>query len=93
MPAKACLGKPGVCRLGGVEFIYTSVSRDDTLSLVDTARSARQVRSSVRRSGATSDLEVTLGVAATICYRHSAFGGRCAPRCPHRGPPGSLRGD
>jgi hypothetical protein len=26
MPAKACLGKPGVCRLGCVEFIYTFVS-------------------------------------------------------------------
>ena len=26
------LGKPGVCRLGSVEFIYTCVSRADTLS-------------------------------------------------------------
>ena len=37
MPAKVCLVKPGVCRLRCVEFIYTSVSRDDTLSLVTTA--------------------------------------------------------
>ena len=37
MPARFCLGKPGACRLGCVEFIYTSVSRNDTLSLVTTA--------------------------------------------------------
>ena len=35
--SQLCLGKPGVCRLGCVEFIYTSVSRNDTLSLVTTA--------------------------------------------------------
>ena len=28
--SQVCLGKPGVCRLGCVEFIYTSVSRVDT---------------------------------------------------------------
>ena len=32
-----CLRKPSVCRLGCVEFIYTSVSGADTLSFVTTA--------------------------------------------------------
>src|SRR5262249_14272782 len=35
-----CLGNTRVCRLGCVEFIYTSVSRVDTLSLVTTADAA-----------------------------------------------------
>jgi len=35
--SQVCLGKIGVCQLGCVEFIYTSVSRNDTLSLLTTA--------------------------------------------------------
>jgi hypothetical protein len=34
--SQVCLGRTGACRLGYAEFIYTSVSRVDTLSLVTT---------------------------------------------------------
>ena len=37
-----CLGKTGVCQLGCVEFIYTSVSPTDTLSFVTTPHAAPQ---------------------------------------------------
>jgi hypothetical protein len=37
-----CLGETGVCQLGCVEFIYTSVSATDTLSFVTTPHAAPQ---------------------------------------------------
>src|SRR6516165_424559 len=49
--SQLCLGKPGVCRLGCVEFIYTSVSGTDTLSRVTSLQCGRSSTSSGHRLG------------------------------------------
>jgi hypothetical protein len=43
MPSKVCLGKPGVCRLACVTFIYTSVSARYIIRSLEWQRIGNQI--------------------------------------------------